>query len=794
MIFDEAYANFLEIINLEKFRDHDRNESMIRLQLVNQILTDCLGWSLEEISTEKYHDGEYSDYELGKPYPRMLIETKREGEYFQLPISFSQSRYKIESLIKSNHDLDHAITQAMEYCKQRGIELGVVSNGNQFIMFLGTRTDGIAPDRGDAIIYPSLEYIYDHFIDFWNNLSKEGLKAEHAIKALKGDRISLPPEKLSTKASDYPGTKDRNPMAVSLQFLGELFLEDLARLPEYEDSFISETYCESGAYSQYTMVSREILSNRYSDSWPLNDKDSIQPATTKKGVSPELSKNLFHAGISRRPIILVGDVGVGKSMFIKHLIKVDAKDILDEAIVLYLDFGSKPTLNEDLSQFILHEIENQLFQQYKIDIYEDSFIRGVYHFELTRFSQSVYKNLPPDEYKKKGIEFLAGKTDDYEHHILNCFKHITNARKKQIVVFLDNVDQRPDTFQNQVFLKAQSFAETWPVTVFLSLRPDTFIHSKSNGTIAAYQPRIFTISPPRIDKVLEKRLSWGLLVMKEKGRLPGFPESMTIDSIRLEQYLEMLLKSLIDFTELTEFIDNMSNGNIRKALDYVSTFIGSPHVDTRKIFDHIDHDGGYSLRLFEFLHAVMYNDNAYYNAQDSPIINIFDITSNDRKEHYLLMLLILIIDKLGRSGGNEGFISINIVKEKLYSLGFLDSQINQAISRAVTKKLIEYSKQNDNYYRVLPSGVYSVTKLPIMFAYVDAVIIDTPICDEQVRSQITVVNSIQERLERALIFIDYIVKSADPNLTEFIDYREMAGKLRREINNIQEKQRLANMS
>jgi hypothetical protein len=765
---------------------------MIRLQLVNGILTNCLGWALEEISTEKFQNGEYSDYELGKPYPRMLVETKKEGIYFKLPISYTQNKYKIESLIKSNPKLKQAISQAMQYCKDRGIELGVVSNGTQFIVFLGTRTDGISPEKGEAIIYPSLEYISEHFIEFWNNLSVEGLKADHATKALKGNIASVPPEKLSTKTYDYPGTKNRNPMAVSLQFLGELFLEDLARLPTYEDSFIRETYCESGAYSQFTMVSREILSNRYSDSLPHNDRDSIRPATTKKGVSPELSQNLFHAGISRRPIILVGDVGVGKSMFIKHLIKVDAKDILDKAIVLYLDFGSKPTLNEDLSQFILQEIENQLIQQYEIDIHEDSFIRGVYHFELNRFSKGIFKKLPPQEFNNKEIEFLKSKTDDFEHHILNSFKHITSARKKQIVIFLDNVDQRPDTFQDQVFLKAQSFAETWPVTVFLSLRPDTFTHSKSNGTIAAYQPRIFTISPPRIDRVLEKRLSWGLSVMRNTGRLPGFPETMTIDSIRLEQYVEMLLKSLTDYTELTEFIDNMSNGNIRKALDYVSIFIGSPHVDTKKIFDHIDHDGGYSLRLFEFLHAVMYNDNEYYNAQDSPIINIFDITSNDRKEHYLLTLLILIIDKLGKSGGNEGFISIDIVKERLYSLGFLDSQINQAITRAATKKLIEYSKQNNNNYRVLPSGIYSATKLPIMFAYVDAVIIDTPICDEETKSKIHTESTIRERLERSLIFIEYIKNSADPKMEEFIDYREMAGKLRKEINNIQEKQRGVN--
>ena len=36
-------------------------------------------------------------------------------------------------------------------------------------------------------------------------------------------------------------------------------------------------------------------------------------------------------------------------MFIKHLILVDAKDTLKNAIVLYIDFGSRPTLLNEVS-------------------------------------------------------------------------------------------------------------------------------------------------------------------------------------------------------------------------------------------------------------------------------------------------------------------------------------------------------------------------------------------------------------------------------------------------------------
>ena len=50
---------------------------------------------------------------------------------------------------------------------------------------------------------------------------------------------------------------------------------------------------------------------------------------------------------------------------------------------------------------------------------------------------------------------------------------------------------------------SEGLAQNWPMTVFVSLRPDTFYRSRAEGTLAAYQPRAFTISPPRVNVVQE---------------------------------------------------------------------------------------------------------------------------------------------------------------------------------------------------------------------------------------------------------------------------------------------------
>src|SRR3546814_3088965 len=83
---------------------------------------------------------------------------------------------------------------------------------------------------------------------------------------------------------------------------------------------------------------------------------------------------------------------------------------------------------------------------------------------------------------------------------------LAHGRKKQIILVLDNADQRDFEVQQQTFLIAQEFAATRNMLVFVSLRPSTFYLSKTTGSLAAYQNKILTISPPPADEVVQRRI------------------------------------------------------------------------------------------------------------------------------------------------------------------------------------------------------------------------------------------------------------------------------------------------
>src|SRR3989304_482286 len=100
----------------------------------------------------------------------------------------------------------------------------------------------------------------------------------------------------------------------------------------------------------------------------------VKPAKDELALTPEIMAE----ALSRRPIVLIGDVGVGKTSFLKHLMYVSAFDEFQRAIYVYIDLGSQAALEHDLKDFILAEIERQLLDRYNVDVNESHFVKGVY--------------------------------------------------------------------------------------------------------------------------------------------------------------------------------------------------------------------------------------------------------------------------------------------------------------------------------------------------------------------------------------------------------------------------------
>lgn len=747
----------------------DRNEATTRLQLVDALLFDILGWTRDESAAEEAHAGRYTDYTLGLPDRRLVVEAKREDIAFELPVGQKPGVVPIRTLLDGDA-LEAAIRQALGYAQERGVPFAAVANGHQLVAFIASRQDGVPPLTGKALVFTSLEDMRSNFRLLWDNLSREGTGSLRLHRTLKDSALPVPPPKLSEQIPNYPRFRRRNQLQADLQILSELFLEDLFQAEEsLEVEFLKECYAQSGALSQYAMVSKEILRTRYSALMSQEAGADIEPATPRGKDSGGIASAVVASALSKRPIVLLGDVGVGKTMFIRHLTHVAARDIFGDVFSLYIDFVAEPAFATDLGQYVSRQLSLQLMSKYDIDIEESKFVQGMYRSELQRFDSSVLgqlKEIDPAGYERERIRFLQDRVKDVDNHIRAAFEHIVKVHRRQIVVFLDNIDQRPSEFQEEVYVMAHAMAERWPATVFVSLRPSTFFTSKRRGSLSAYPPRVFAISPPRIDVVLKRRIAFALAQLERTGGLAALPDYVELNwpsGIEdLASYLRVLLNSFDVNQPLVAMLDNLSGGNVRQALGFVRTFVGSGNVDTEKILERSMTVPNYTVKVHQFLRAILLGDHQDFSPEASVIANVFDLLTPDGREHFLLPLLLSEVRRLSEHSQQEGYVRADQIYEFGQRAGFGPVQISWALERCVAHGLLEVRplapEGSTANYRITSTGAYTVGRLPRMFAYLDAVVVDTPIVDSAMRSQIHDAQAIDDRLSRAELFRVYLDK------------------------------------
>jgi hypothetical protein len=151
-----ALSRLLEDMKSESL---NLNEADTRHRFIDRLIHECLGWDRTQTHLERHVNGDYSDYELGIP-PQIVIEAKRAGKSFEIPSETNKSIVRsLGSLFSLCPNFRDAFKQAQKYCSDRGIQVGVISNSTQIIVFLGVRNDGIPPAEGKCLLFNGWEQI-----------------------------------------------------------------------------------------------------------------------------------------------------------------------------------------------------------------------------------------------------------------------------------------------------------------------------------------------------------------------------------------------------------------------------------------------------------------------------------------------------------------------------------------------------------------------------------------------------------------------------------------------------------
>lgn len=776
--FSVAQENFKKLVQeFSSLEDSiNPNEAQTRFSYIDTMLMDCLGWTKDLVRVEVYENGDRSDYECGIPR-QLIIEAKKPGISFSFPPSGNDKlkKIKLQSITNFNALTKSGIEQVIEYCFKRGVPIAVLCNGPQLIMFLASRLDGISPLEADAIVFDSYVSQEKNFNIIFECLSLEGVLEKRLSGHLSGEKKGVLPTKLSALCVNYFEYKYSSTFQENIRNASSLIIEDIGRTSELEPEFLKECYCESGPLSQYSLLGKNILTTRYSALFSSDEAGSrIEDVNPRKN-KEKINDKILAEALARRPIVFLGDVGVGKTSFIRNLIQNSEEKEINESICIYFDLGNKATLSKEPKDALLEVIENTLRDEYKINIQDSSLLELIYKEQLLDFDNGfmgALKNSQPDLFMLKRLEYIQSLLTNKSEHLRKCLKALGDQKKSQVIIIIDNADQRNIDVQQEAFLIAHELASTWNALVFLSVRPQTFHSSKRSGTISAYPPKVFVIPPPKLEDVIEKRLAFALKIAE--GRLPlARLKNLSLHVESLAILIRVLRSSLKSNPELYEFIVNVSSGNVRVAIELISKFFGNPNVESERIVKITAEGGNYVIPVHEFSKGGLLGDNSFYQEDGSYACNIFSVFYADKREHFLSILILGYLSWDGALKDKvDGFIGLDAIYKEMQSNSFTTEQTKAHLLRLTRKKLVETTERRlleterdvtdlgmPESFRITPLGAYHIKRWMFDFGFLEAMSFDTPIFTDTVRKHLEVhVNdhTLVYRYERSKMFKNYL--------------------------------------
>lgn len=747
----------------------DWNEAQNRFKFIDRLLSECLGWEKPDINVEENDAfGDRADYVMGQP-AKAILEAKRESKTWgSLPSGSPKKVRKLEPLLIASSAFKECVHQVIPYCSLRGAPIAIVCNGPQLAIFQAI-TIGHEPLKGDCFLFDGFDDYVNNFALLWTLLSPEGITENRALHDLVHHRNPRIPSKASLSILEPNRHRYRDNLQNELREIGSLILEEIEDNPDLRPEFYRECYVPIEANNRHLLLSKQIISNRYSRVSGDGSTPSALDGASKEG---KLSDSyLRNAG--SKPVVVIGDVGVGKTSFFENLfLQLDDRS---DSFIININLGIRANLASGLKDYIIEAIPETLNSAYDLDIEAADFVHSVYHEEIKRFDNSIdgqEKHTDKSAYEKAKIKFLQKKLARRDAHLHASLAHIAKGQKKRVVLVIDNADQRNFEDQQEAFLIAQELAATRSLFVFIALRPSTFYMSKTTGTLAAYQNKILTISPPPADEVIQKRLTFALRVAEGKAA-PAALEDIRLNLTSIVAFLKSTLRSIRTNNNIRQFLSNVTGGNTRSVIEMITSFCGSPNVDARKIVDIESSTGNYVVPLHEFTKHALLGEYSYYNPHSSLVAcNIFDVVAADPKYHFICPLIIGFLSSNLGVKDNDGFVAGDAVAVEMSKLGFLEEQTSLALKRLAKKKLIEtpyshyreievpdFEKPTQFYYRSTSVGLYHIRFWGGSFSFLDAMSTDTPIFEQNARERVSKLAAsfdILDRLEKTVTFRDYL--------------------------------------
>jgi GTPase SAR1 family protein len=783
---DAAFIKYTSIVEeVSTYKDSIITEADTRLKVINRILIDVLGWPMGDILTEEKAGSGFLDYKLSiNGMARLIVEAKKDGNTFEINGKSDGRAFKLNGPIFKSKYAKEGIEQAINYCGQKNSELACVTNGNEWILFRGSRLgDGRDTLDGVAFVFSTLESIVKNFKMFFELLSYEAIKLfsyRAYFQEAEGQPIRLYNFKKSLKTPQSIFVIKNEAISGDLDKIMTAFFRRLSG--EDDPEMLAECFVTSKestfADSSLLRISEDLLGK-------------IKGLDTEN--AEKLTEIIKEVKLSNHNafVIIVGTKGSGKSTFVDRFFRlVLPKDLSEDCTIVKINMskndGDENKLINWLNRNLIDNLEKAIFKDGAPEYNE---LQGMFFDEYKRWKNGTHKYLydfNKIEFKIEFGRYIERKREDNQHdYIIRIINSIVRVRKKVPCLIFDNADHFSINYQQMVFQYARSIYEQTMCLIIVPITDKTSWQLSQQRALESFESENLFLPVPSAKRVLEKRIEYlnNKISEEKKESVTGylFTKGITLSIENIKAFTACIQSVFLNTGSTARIIGNLSNADVRRCLELSREIISSPYIKIDDLLKAYIEKNSVEVKYINVKKAIIRGKyNIFPIGIHKFVQNVFSINSEiDTSPLIVLRLLQLLKDcRHDEQQGHKTFVDLFQICDYFLGMNY-DQRVVISILDAMLKSglCLSYDPTNLEIIDAMkielsPAGFQHLYWATSDNIYVESMLPVTPIVDPETFERLHSTNY-QEQLN---IFIDYLIKE-DNKFTRVPQHEAYRGQI-----------------
>lgn len=672
-----------------------QNEADTRLKVLDRVLFEVLGWKHDPVLVEPYTESGFIDYLLtiGERRGAMVIEAKRVGKL--APDTKSNELMSVALNGPVVKPLMEGIKQAMIYALENGVAVAAVTDGNTWLFFKASRTDGKKPLQGKGILFPSLDAVVANFAKFAELLGPVPVIERRHIAHLneaEGLTVTDAEQQYFVLHPSDAQMRKRDPLASDAALLFSQFFSRLSDEQDREmlrDCFVETTESRKADFELEKIIQR-VLNN-------------IAPISTGGGGALQAELEQTIASKRSETVLLIGNKGAGKSTFIDRFFEqVLPRVTREKCVVARVDLQDYHGDPKGIVSWVIlqlrEKLEDRVFTS-NPPTYDE--LRGMFFSEYQRWMVGSRKHLYETnkiEFKNQfGIHLEERREKSPDQWVRKLLEWASRGHNKLPCLVFDNTDQFPTDVQDAVYQMAHSFEGAGPVFNVVPITDRTVWRLSKAGALQSYSAKSFYLPVPDAKEIISRRVDFLKIKVKaEPNAAKAYfsKKGFQVEVNDLAMLAEAVGKVFVENDYVSALIGRLGNFDIRRMLKLAERIFLSPEL---KIDDIIKSKfGGPSVTTDEYRthRALIKGEYDRFSETENEFISNLFYTNPLKPESPLLAFYILwLLRQRLNSVRDESVENKHWLVSELCQLfegcGVPEELVMQTIARLYDRRLVE---------------------------------------------------------------------------------------------------------